>query len=125
MPFRGAIWQMILICVAFLFAAENMSGVLAMIFKTRLSFAQCMIFYALPALLTAGYIWAERGMTTAIKIFSAIQPVHYALADFRRIALTGTDFIFWQNFGILSGVGIIFFIALNFSLRKAALHKIS
>lgn len=118
MPFQGAIWQMILICGAFLFAAENMAGVLAMIFKTRLSFAQCIIFYTLPAILTAGYIWAELGMTTAIKILSAIQPVHYALADFRRISLTGADVTLWQNFGILMGLGIIFYVALNFIERK-------
>ena len=118
MPFKGEIWQMLLICATFLFTAENMAGVLAMIFKTRLSFAQCIIFYTLPAILTAGYIWAELGMTTAIKILSAMQPVHYALADFRRISLTGADVTFWQNFGILNGVGIIFFIALNFIARK-------
>ncbi len=39
-PFRGEIWQMLLICAALLFVAETFTGILALIFKTHLSLLQ-------------------------------------------------------------------------------------
>ena len=82
---------MILICGIFLFVMENFAGICGIIFKKSLSVVQAIIFYTLPGLLTTGYIFPETGMTDAMKIFSKIQPVHYALTDFRKISLTGFD----------------------------------
>lgn len=107
MPFRGGILQTLIICAAFLFLAENLAGVLAMIFGTSLALIQSIVFYTLPALLTAGYIWPAQGMTAAMKIFSELQPVHYALTDFRRLALTGVDETHLAHLTILSATGVV------------------
>lgn len=112
MPFRGEMWRMLLICAIFLFTAENLAGLLGLFFKTELALVRVVVFYTLPALLTAGYIWPYEGMTPPVKFLSAIQPVHYALADFRRIALTGVDVTFWRHAGILLAVGLIMMILL-------------
>ena len=48
-----------------------------------------------------------------------IQPVHYALADFRRLALTGVDVNFWQH------VGILFLIGINAAITLDKKHALS
>lgn len=70
--------------------------------------------------LAAGYIFPEPGMKDAMKIFSKIQPVHYALADFRKISLTGFDEEFFFHCGILICFGI-FALILNLLLSKRIL----
>lgn len=107
LPFRAEIWQLLTISAAFLFAMENLAGILGTFIKTETALIQCLIFYSLPGLLTAGYIWPELGMPFAVKILSAIQPAHYALADLRRISLTGVDLTYWQHVAILFFAGIL------------------
>ena len=51
-------------------------------------------------------------MTPPVKFLSAIQPVHYAPEDFRRLALTGVDATFWAHTGILLAVGTVALILL-------------
>lgn len=117
LPFRAEIWQLLIISAAFLFVMENLAGVVATFIKSETALIQCLIFYSLPGLLTAGYIFPEQGMTSAIKFLSAIQPAHYALVDFRRVALTGVDLLYWQHTAILFLAGVIvmvFLIAKNF-----------
>lgn len=116
-PLRGEIWKIFFICGGFLFVMENFAGICGIIFKKSLSVIQAIVFYTLPGLLTAGYIFPEVGMSEPIKIFSKIQPVHYALADFRKIALTGFDEEFFLHFGILICFGI-FSLSLNLILSK-------
>ena len=123
MKFIGEIWKMILICGIFLFVMENFAGIFGIIFKKSLSVVQAIIFYTLPGLLTAGYIFPETGMTNAMKIFSKIQPVHYALSDFRKISLTGFDEEFFLHCGILICFGI-FALILNLLLSKRILKKL-
>lgn len=112
LPFRAEIWQLLIIGAAFLFVMENLAGVLATFIKTKTALIQCIIFYSLPGLLTAGYIYPELGMPSAVKILSAVQPSHYALADFRCVALTGVDLLYWQHTAILVLGGVVTLILL-------------
>lgn len=107
MPLRGAISQIILLAAAFLLAVEGLGGIAALYFKTRLALVQAMVFYTLPAFLLSGYIWPETGMVDVVKWTSLLQPVHYALSDFRNLALTGSSPDYWLDVGILLGTGSI------------------
>ena len=107
MPLRGAISQIILLAAAFLLAVEGLGGIAALYFKTRLALVQAMVFYTLPAFLLSGYIWPETGMVDVVKWISLLQPVHYALSDFRNLALTGSSPDYWLDVGILLGTGSI------------------
>lgn len=120
--FRAEIWQMFLISSALLFVAENLAGLLGNFFKKFFSLAQCVLFYSLPAVLTVGYVWPEHGMPPTMRFLAAIQPMHYALSDFRRLALTGIDKIYWQHVGILLAFGICFMI-LFFAQSKKILNS--
>lgn len=74
----------------FLLAVENLAGLIALYFRTRLALVQCLVFYTLPAFLLSGYIWPVQAMPGVIHSISLLQPVHYALSDFRQLALSGT-----------------------------------
>ena len=108
LPFRADISKVLLLCAAFYFVVENLSGIAALYFKTSTSLIQCMIFYTLPAFMLSGYTWSEIGMTLPIKIISAFQPVHYILMDFRDLALIGESANSFEHIVIfgLSGIGL-------------------
>lgn len=90
LPFRGPLWQILSLCAVFLLAVENLAGLIALYFRTRLALVQCLVFYTLPAFLLSGYIWPVQAMPGVIHSISLLQPVHYALSDFRQLALSGT-----------------------------------
>ena len=112
MPLRGAISKIILLAAAFLLAVEGLGGIAALYFKTRLALVQAMVFYTLPAFLLSGYIWPETGMVDVVKWISLLQPVHYALSDFRNLALIGSSPDYWLDVGILLGTGSIALVLL-------------
>ena len=108
LPFKGDLFLTMILCVAFLFVVENLSGIAALYFRTKIGLCQCMVFYTLPAFLISGYIWPEIGMFDAIKWLSFLQPVHYIAMDFRDLTLVGENAdirshveIFWVG-GMLS-----------------------
>lgn len=107
MPFYGDMAKMLLICGIFLFAVENIAGLLGLYFRTKLALVQCLVFYALPSFLLSGYIWPNQGMTGIINGISCLQPVHYALVDFRQLALTGAASSgYWQHVTVLFLMGV-------------------
>ena len=91
LPFKGDLFLTMILCVAFLFVVENLSGIAALYFRTKIGLCQCMVFYTLPAFLISGYIWPEIGMFDAIKWLSFLQPVHYIAMDFRDLTLVGEN----------------------------------
>ena len=108
LPFKGDIFTTMILCLAFLFVVENLSGIAALFFRTKIGLCQCMVFYTLPAFLISGYIWPEIGMFDAVKWLSYLQPVHYIAMDFRDLTLVGENAdirahveIFWIG-GMLS-----------------------
>lgn len=106
LPFHGSWLQMLSICAAFLFSVEGLVGLLALYFRTKIALVQCLVFYTLPAFLVAGYIWPEQGMTGLMRVISCLQPVHYAITDFRQLAMVGMSPTFTQHILILCAVGI-------------------
>ena len=68
LPLRADVSRVLTLCAAFLFAVENLAGLAAVLFKTRMALIQCMVFYTLPAFLLSGYIWPELGMIEPIRL---------------------------------------------------------
>ena len=125
LPLRGDFGKILLICTAFLFAVENLAGIAAMYFKTRLALVQCMVFYTLPAFLLSGYIWPEIGMVGIVEWISCLQPVHYILMDFRQLALVGIDSAYWDHVLILTALGMMSMILLTSFLHFGHGDKLS
>ena len=88
MPFKGSLLSFLPLYAAYAFAAMNLAAAFALYFRTELALVQCLVFYALPAFLLSGYIWAEHGMLPAWRLISATFPIHYLLANFRGVALS-------------------------------------
>ncbi len=77
LPFKGDLFLTMILCLAFLFVVENLSGIAALYFRTKNGLCQCMVFYTLPAFLISGYIWPEIGM------FDAVMTPFYALFRYK------------------------------------------
>ncbi len=106
MPFKGQVWQFLLLYLCFVFAVINFSGLVAAYFKTDVAMMQCLVFYALPAFLMSGYIWPELGMIPAWKVISCCVPLHFILADFRDLALSGFSSTLFRHMFILLVMGM-------------------
>ena len=117
LPFRADISKILLLCAAFYFVVENLSGIATLYFKTSTSLIQCMIFYTLPAFMLSGYTWSEIGMTLPIKMISALQPVHYILIDFRDLALIGESANNLQHTVIFCFSGTVLYFLLYILLK--------
>lgn len=104
LPFRGPLWQILSLCALFLLAVENLAGLIALYFCTRLALVQFLVFYTLPAFLLSGYIWPVQAMPGIIHSISLLQPVHYALSDFRQLALSGTAGGYALHMAVLAGM---------------------
>lgn len=107
LPLYGNLGAILLLCGTFLFAVENVAGLAALYFRTKLALTQFLVFYSLPAFLVSGYIWPEQAMPGIIRFLSWLQPVHYAMADFRQLALTGQSATWEIHACLLAGVGVI------------------
>ena len=70
LQFKGDLFLTMILCLAFLFVVENLSGIAALFFRTKIGLCQCMVFCTLPAFLISGYIWPEIGMFDAVKWLS-------------------------------------------------------
>ncbi|MCR5758228.1 MAG: ABC transporter permease [Selenomonas sp.] len=88
-PMKGSILQTVLLLSLFLLAVENLAGLLALYFRTKLALVQCLVFIALPSFLMAGYIWPQEATLQIVQWITYLLPVHYAALDFRQLALTG------------------------------------
>ena len=84
LPFKGDLFLTMILCLAFLFVVENLSGIAALYFRTKI------------------------GMFDAVKWLSFLQPVHYIAMDFRDLTLVGENAdirshveIFWVG-GVLT-----------------------
>lgn len=106
LPLYGNLGAVLLLCGAFLFAVENIAGLVALYFRTKLALTQFLVFYSLPAFLISGYIWPEQAMPGIIRFLAWLQPVHYAMADFRQLALTGQSTTWGLHTAILLAVGL-------------------
>ena len=107
LPLYGNLGAVLLLCGAFLFAVENMAGLLALYFRTKLTLTQFLVFYSLPAFLISGYIWPEQAMPGIIRFLAWLQPLHYAMVDFRQLALTGQSATWGIHACLLAGAGVI------------------
>lgn len=92
MPFKGSLFSFLPLYAAYAFTAMNFATAFALYFRTELALVQCLVFYALPAFLLSGYIWPEHGMIPLFRLISATFPLHYLLANFRGVALSGLPF---------------------------------
>ncbi len=111
LPFYGSLWQILALCALFLLAVENLAGLLALYFRTRLALVQFLVFYTLPAFLLSGYIWPNQAMPEVIYSISLLQPVHYVLIDFRQLAMSGTAGHYAFHMAILAGMALLSCIA--------------
>ena len=84
-----------------------MAGLLALYFRTKLTLTQFLVFYSLPAFLISGYIWPEQAMPGIIRFLAWLQPLHYAMVDFRQLALTGQSATWGIHACLLAGAGVI------------------
>lgn len=107
LPLYGNLGDILLLCGSFLFAVENLAGLLGLYFRTKLALIQFLAFYSLPAFLVSGYIWPEQGTTGIIRFLSWLQPLHYAMTDFRQLALTGYSATWGMHACILVSAGVI------------------
>lgn len=128
LPFKGDILTTIILCLAFLFVVENLSGIAALFFRTKIGLCQAMVFYTLPAFLISGYIWPEIGMFDVVKWLSYLQPVHYIAMDFRDLTLVGenTDIrshveIFWVG-GALTLMTFYALLKYKIAVRRKRLN---
>lgn len=90
MPFKGSLLPLFGLYVCFVAVIMNMAVLIARYFNTTIAMIQCLVFYALPAFLLAGYIWPAQVMLPMWRGIASLIPLHYIMSDFRSIALTGT-----------------------------------
>lgn len=90
LPFKGSLLPMVGLYAGFVFTIMNMAVLAAQYFRTQIAMVQCLVYYALPAFLLSGYIWPDQAMLPLWKGLAALIPLHYIMADFRSLALTGT-----------------------------------
>ena len=101
------------------YPVEFMAALMTLFFKTEIALVQCLVFYALPAFLLAGYIWPNIAMLPLMRWISYLIPLHYIIIDFRNLALTGTSGTYLFHFLILLGVSILgFFITAGIIQRR-------
>ncbi|WP_288269873.1 ABC transporter permease [uncultured Dialister sp.] len=119
LPFKGSILLFFLLYAAYAGAALFMAALMTLFFKTEIALVQCLVFYALPAFLLAGYIWPNIAMLPLMRWISYLIPLHYIIIDFRNLALTGTSGTYLFHFLILLGVSILgFFITAGIIQRR-------
>ena len=107
LPFKGSVFSFFVLYAVFALVISNMAVCIAMYFRTQIAMIQCLVFYALPAFLLAGYIWPVHAMIPLWKVFSAFIPLHYIMADFRSIALTGSVPGILQDMAVLGGAAVV------------------
>ncbi len=107
LPLYGNLGAVLLLCGAFLFAVENLAGLAGLYFRTKVALTQCFVFYSLPAFLISGYIWPEQAMPGIVRFLAWLQPLHYAMSDFRQLALTGQSAAWGQHASVLIGAGVL------------------
>lgn len=122
MPFKGSLVLLLGLYTSFVFVVMNMAVLVALYFKTQIAMVQCLVYYALPAFLLSGYIWPEVAMLPLWKIFSALIPLHYIMADFRSLALTGTAPNALYDMAVLS-IGAVALMGINAFLVMRQKHK--
>ncbi|HZD59823.1 MAG TPA: ABC transporter permease [Anaerolineae bacterium] len=121
-PFRGNIFLLLALCVAFLFTTVGQGLFVSTISRTQHQAQMTAWFLMMPSMMLSGFIFPIANMPKVIQLFTYVIPLRYFLVIVRGIFLKGVGMAaLWDQVLILSLLGIFIFgvSALRFQKRFA------
>jgi len=111
-PFRGSLWLLLLVVVAFLFCALALGLMISTLSKNQLvAFQVSVIAGFLPAYILSGFLFEISSMPLWIRGLTYLMPARYFVTCLQTLFLVGNvwKLIFWNIIPILV-IGLIFLL---------------
>jgi ABC-2 type transport system permease protein len=106
--FRGYFWQLLITGFLLILIALSLATLISAIAKTQQQALMASILFILPAILLSGVFFPIENIPAQFRWMSYVDPLTYAMANFRNIFLKGGDMImFWQYSIISLIIGVI------------------
>lgn len=120
-PFRGSILILIIMSIIYLFPSLTMGLFISSLTKSQFVSAQAAIIAGfLPAFLISGAIFEINNMPELLQYFSYLIHARYFVSSLQTIFLVGDVYkIFIFDIIGMIIVGILFFILVNFKLKRS------
>ncbi|MBE0446806.1 MAG: ABC transporter permease [Actinobacteria bacterium] len=109
-PFRGNIFLLLALCIAFLFTTVGQGLFVSTISRTQHQAQMTAWFFMMPSMMLSGFIFPIENMPKVIQVLTYVIPLRYFLVIVRGIFLKGVGMAaLWDQVLILSLLGILIF----------------
>ncbi|MDR1684420.1 MAG: ABC transporter permease [Elusimicrobiota bacterium] len=107
--FRGMFWQLLVTGFCLMLTTLSVATLISAIARTQQQALMASILFILPAVLLCGVFFPVENIPRALRWLSYLDPMTYAMINFRNTFLKGGDAVlFWQNtlFSLAYGAGL-------------------
>ncbi|MDP2210896.1 MAG: ABC transporter permease [Candidatus Aquicultor sp.] len=109
-PFRGNVFLLLLLCVAFLFTTVGQGLFVSTVSRTQNQALMTTWFFMMPAMMLSGFIFPIANMPVVIQWFTYVVPLRYFLVIVRGIFLKGVGIgALWDEALMLMLLGVLIF----------------
>lgn len=107
-PFRGSLWQLFTAGAALLLTSLSAAAFISVFVRTQQQAMMATVLFIMPAILLSGVFFPTENIPLYLRWISYLNPLKYAMVNFRNIFLKGGDMIFfWQNTLIAVAMAVI------------------
>ncbi len=118
-PFRGNIFLLLALCLAFLFTTVGQGLLVSTISRTQHQAQMTAWFFMMPAVMFSGFIFPIENMPKVIQVVTYFVPLRYFLVIVRGIFLKGVGVgALWNQVLILMLLGVFIFGVSVFRFQK-------
>ncbi|MHB8840929.1 MAG: ABC transporter permease [Candidatus Aquicultor sp.] len=109
-PFRGNIFLLLALCLAFLFTTVGQGLFVSTISRTQHQAQMTAWFFMMPAVMLSGFMFPIENMPKVIQLLTYVIPLRYFLVIVRGIFLKGVGMeALWSQVLVLSLLGVFIF----------------
>ncbi|MDI6717326.1 MAG: ABC transporter permease [Actinomycetota bacterium] len=118
-PFRGNIFLLLALCIAFLFTIVGLGLLASTMSRTQHQAQMTAWFLNMPAVMLSGFIFPIENMPKVIQLVTYVVPLRYFLVIVRGIFLKGVGLeALWEQVLMLSILGLLIFSISIFRFQK-------